>query len=195
MYKTKVLLNEMYGETETFLEKAVKVWQNMPLERFHKKPNPEAWSAAQCLEHLNIYGRYYLPALEYAIETAEKKGFQATENYKSGWLGNYFYHQMLPNTEGVLKTKMKAPKHAIPTQQPDARAMIAEFIDQQETMLHLIERARNINIGKVRVPISIMKWIKLKVGDTFLFMTAHHLRHILQAERALGEVKYAPLSI
>jgi hypothetical protein len=189
MYQTKALLDKLYGETEAYLEKAVKEWQKMPLELFHKRPKPEAWSAAQCLEHLNIYGRYYLPALEKAIESAEKKGFQPTENYTSGWIGNYFYHQILPNTEGGLKGKMKAPAHAIPTHQPDARAMVAEFIDQQETMLKLIERARKINIGKVRVPISIMKWLKLKVGDTFLFMTAHHLRHILQAERALSQTK------
>lgn len=190
MYKTKILLDDLYTQTEQFLEKAVQNWQNMPLEVFYEKPSPTAWSAAQCFEHLNIYGRYYLPALEKAIETAENKGYKATENYKSGWLGNYFYHQMLPNTEGVLRTKMKAPANAVPAEQPDARAMIAEFIDQQERMLQLIEHARKINMGKARVPISIMQWVKLKVGDTFLFMTAHHQRHILQAERSLkGEVQ------
>lgn len=185
MYNTKELLDDLYAQTEQFLQKVVQNWQNMPVQMFYKKPSPTAWSAAQCLEHLNFYGRYYLPALEKAIKTAEQKGYQPTENYASGWLGNYFYHQMLPNTEGVLKTKMKAPAKAIPAEQPDARAMIAEFIDQQERMLQLIERARKINIGKVRVPISIMQWLKLKVGDTFLFMTAHHKRHILQAEKSL----------
>jgi DNA-binding ferritin-like protein len=185
MYKSKELLDDLYAQTERFLQKAVQNWQNMPVEAFYKKPSPTAWSAAQCLEHLNIYGRYYIPALEKAIETAEQKGYQATENYTSGWLGNYFYKTMLPNTEGGLKTKMRAPANAIPAEQPDARAMIAEFIEQQEQMLQLIERARKINMAKVRVPISIMKWLRLKVGDTFLFMSAHHQRHILQAEKSL----------
>ena len=185
MYKTKILLDDLYAQTEQFLEKAVQKWQNMPTESFYKKPSPTAWSAAQCLEHLNFYGRYYIPALEKAIAKAEQKGYQPTENYASGWLGNYFYNLMLPNTEGATKSKMKAPANAIPAEQPDARAMIAEFIDQQEQMLQLIERARKIHIGKVRVPISIVQWLKLKVGDTFLFMVAHHQRHILQAERSL----------
>ncbi|MBL7815063.1 MAG: DinB family protein [Saprospiraceae bacterium] len=184
MYVTKVLLDDLYAQTEQFLEKAVQKWQNMPIETLHKKPNPSAWSAAQCLEHLNIYGRYYLSAIEKAIETAEKNGYTANETFKSGWLGKYFYNLMLPNTEGVVKSKMKAPAHAVPSERPDARAMIAEFIDQQERMLQLIERARKVNIAKVRVPISIMQWLKLKLGDTFLFMTAHHQRHILQAERS-----------
>ena len=188
MYKTKVLLDELYTQTEYFLEKAVQNWQNMPLDSFHKKPAPTAWSAAQCLEHLNIYGRYYLPALEKAIAKAEHNGYQSDDTFKSGWLGNYFYNLMLPNTEGVLKKKMKAPTNAVPTEKPDARAMIAEFIDQQERMLQLIERARKVNLSKVRVPISIMQWLKLKVGDTFLFMAAHHDRHILQAERSLNLV-------
>ena len=186
MYKTKVLIDDLYAQTEHFLEKAVQKWQNMLPESFYKKTSPTAWSAAQCLEHLNIYGRYYLPALENAIVTAEQKGYAPAETYKSGWIGDYFYRQMLPNTEGGIKTKMKAPENAVPSEQPDARAMIAEFIDQQEKMLQLLERGRKINIAKVRVPISIMKWLKLKVGDTFLFMTAHQQRHILQAERSLN---------
>ena len=182
---TKVLLDDLSAQTEQFLQKAIEKWQNMPETAFYQKPSPTAWSAAQCLEHLNIYGRYYLPAIEKAISTAEQKGYAATENFKSGWLGDYFYRLMLPNTEGSLKSKMKAPANAIPAEQPDARAMIAEFIDQQERMLLLIERARKIDLAKVRVPISIVKWVKLKVGDTFLFMVGHHTRHVLQAEKTL----------
>ena len=109
MYQTKVLLDKLYSDTESFLDHAVKTWQNMPLNDFHKKANPESWSAAQCIEHLNMYGRYYIPALRKAIDLAENKGFQPNETYKSGWIGNYFYNLMLPvvkenstNTEGVL---------------------------------------------------------------------------------------------
>jgi hypothetical protein len=185
MYKTKSLLDSLYSNTEKYLNKAIN-WQNMPIEIFCQKPNPNAWSAAQCLEHLNIYGRYYLPAIENAIEMALKKGLKPREDYKSGWLGDYFYRQMLPNTEGVLKTKMKAPANAIPQPLPDPRAMIAEFIDHQERTLQLIERARQVRIDKIRVPISLSKWIRLKLGDVFLFLTAHIQRHIPQAETAMN---------
>jgi DinB superfamily len=182
MYQTTVLLDNLYQKTESFLEKAIREWQLLPAEQLNRQPAPNAWSAAQCLEHLNVYGRYYLPALKKAINNAEKL---PSSTFKSGWLGDYFYRLMLPNTEGVLKSKMKAPKDAIPPTQLNATVVIAEFIDQQEQLLQLIEQARAVNIGSVRIPISLTKWIRLKLGDTFLFVTAHNERHILQAERAL----------
>ena len=181
MYQTTILLDNLYQKTESFLEKAVRNWQLLSDEQLNKQPAPNAWSAAQCLEHLNIYGRHYLPEIEKAIE----KGGKSAETFKSGWLGDYFYRLMLPNTEGTLKSKMNAPKNAIPPVKLDSRAVLAEFIEQQEQLLQLIDRARTVNIGTVRVPISLSKWIRLKLGDTFLFLTAHLERHILQIERAL----------
>jgi hypothetical protein len=80
---------------------------------------------------------------------------------------------------------MKTPELGKPSEMPDPKATIAEFIDQQEQMLLLIDRARKVNISKIRVPISLTNWIKLKLGDTFLFMIGHHSRHVQQAERAL----------
>ena len=78
-----------------------------------------------------------------------------------------------------------APKNAMPQAQPNPQKMIIAFIEQQEKLLQLIERARKINISRVRIPISISQWIKLKLGDTFLFLIAHQYRHTLQIERIL----------
>ena len=185
MYQTNVLLDNLYQKTESFLEKAVQNWQLLSDEQLNKQPAPDSWSAAQCLEHLNIYGRHYLPEIEKAIEKSGK----SAETFKSGWLGDYFYRLMLPNTEGSLKSKMNAPKNAIPPVKLDSRAVLAEFIAQQERLLQLIDRARSVNIGALRVPISLSKWIRLKLGDTFLFLTAHLERHILQIERVLDKSK------
>jgi hypothetical protein len=49
----------------------------------------------------------------------------------------------------------------------------------------LLERSREINLNKAKVPISIAKFIRLKLGDVFNFLIAHNHRHVLQAERAL----------
>lgn len=189
MHNTVQLLESLHQQTERFLQKAVGEWQMLPPETLATKPSPGQWSAAQCLEHLNIYGRYYLPAIENAIAEAKRKGRSATDNFTSGWLGDYFAKLMRPKPDGHLKSKMKAPKHAVPTAAPDPRAMLAEFIDQQESMLKLLDAAASVNLGKLRIPISIAPFIRLKLGDTLLFVTAHIERHILQAERAMAAAR------
>jgi hypothetical protein len=196
MYQTAQLLEFLHQLTESFLQKAVGEWQMLPLEMLRHEPetrasNSGAWSAAQCLEHLNIYGRYYLPAIEKAIQEARQKGSRSTEKFNSGWLGAYFAKIMSPEQDGRLKIKLKSPKNAVPSANPAPRAMLAEFIDQQEKLQQLLTAAAAVNLNQVRIPISIAPWIRLKLGDTFLFFTAHIQRHLLQAERALEAQRLA----
>lgn len=183
VYESKALLNGLYEETEHFLNKAVSEWQMIRHPQFGHKATPEKWSAAQCLAHLNSYGRYYLPAIEKAIQKAAKN--KSALPFKAGWLGNYFTRMMLPAENGIPAKKMAAPKEHYPGIIPDSFQIVGEFIEQQEKLLKLIDAARNIDLNKAKCPISIAPFIKLKLGDVFLFLIAHNYRHVLQAERAL----------
>ena len=190
MISTQVLLDQLQAQTERHLQKAVSKWQMMSPEQLSQQPTPGAWSAAQCLEHLNIYGHHYLPALEKAIQQGKKQGSKPAAQFRSGWLGAYFTQLMQPQQGGILKSKMKSPKNAVPSVQPDPQRMLAEFIDQQEKMLQLLRDAAAVNMNNIRVPISLSPWIRLKLGDTFGFVVAHIERHVLQAERAVKNFRF-----
>lgn len=179
--ETQTLLDQFHQRTEAILSKAVTEWQNLPPQQLLQKPAPDRWSAAQCLAHLNVYGDYYLPAIETANEHAQARGSKSVTSFRSGLLGAYFTKLMQPNS----KTKMKSPANAIPPEVVDPSTVLAQFIDQQEQLLALIDKARTVNLNQVRVPISIAQWIRLKLGDTFGFYVAHQERHVLQAERAI----------
>ena len=75
----------------------------------------------------------------------------------------------------------------------ESHAVISEFIDQQEKLLQLLEAAAKVDLNKVRIPISISKLIKLRLGDTFNFTVAHQNRHVLQAQRALNVKEKFPV--
>ena len=188
---TAQLLENLKQHVENQLQKAIHEWQMLPAPALSRKASPDAWSAAQCLEHLNIYGRYYLPAMEQAIRKAKISGKGPAMEFHSGWLGAWFTGLMRPLSDGALKSKMKAPANAIPSSDPDARAMLAEFIDQQEKMLQLLDEARFVDLQAVRIPISIAPWLRLKLGDTFQFVIAHIERHMLQADRAIGKPEFS----
>lgn len=185
VYLSNTLINELQEQTESFLNKAISEWQMIKHSQFALKESPEKWSATQCLGHLNSYGRYYLPVIEKAIQEARKKNWNSAIHFKSGWLGNYFTQLMLPKEDGSLSKKMSSPKDHYPVSNANSHQVIAVFIEQQEKLLLLLEEARSINLNKASCSISIAKFIKLKLGDTFLFFIAHQYRHIFQAERAL----------
>jgi hypothetical protein len=81
------------------------------------------------------------------------------------------------------KGKMKTFKEYTPPPSLDAHAVVAEFVQQQETLLGCLRQAHNANLNAIRVPISITKFIRLKLGDVLQFVIMHNERHLLQAKR------------
>ncbi|WP_291911717.1 DinB family protein [Chitinophaga sp. CB10] len=150
-----------------------------------QQPEPGSWSAIQCLEHLNSYGRFYLPALGKAIEQAVIKGTRANAAFRSGLVGGWFTRLMLPDANGKPKSKMQAPKDHQPVPQLSADKVLKEFIEQQVEMESLLVAATRINLEKVKVPTSLSNFIRMSAGDTFAFLIAHMQRHLRQAERAI----------
>jgi DinB superfamily len=184
-HNTTQLLLKLHERTESILQKAISEWQMLPAESLATQPASDKWTAAQCLEHLNIYGHHYLPAIDKAIQAAKLSGNLPVASFSPGWLGAYFTQLMAPQPDGSLKKKMRSPKEAVPSAAPDPVTTLAEFIEQQEHMLQLLEAAKSVNLNTVRVPISLTPWIRLKLGDTFGFVVAHVERHVVQAERGL----------
>lgn len=189
-YITYDLLEDLYKESVDTLKKVEAGWSIINSNILLASPETGAWSAVGCLDHLNNYGRYYLPAIEKALETAGKSKSPAT--FKSSWLGNYFYKLMLVDKTGKPKKKMSAPKNSRPHKNVEANAVLKEFIYQQGALCKLIKLLHEYDCGKIKIAISIAPFIKLSLGDTLLFYTAHIQRHIKQAERALLAAGYQP---
>lgn len=173
------LLAVLEEQTETHLQEAVHLFQNLSEEVLLRPSTTDGWSIAQCLEHLNSYGYYYLPRIEKGLEKNKKT---AQEIFKSSWLGDYFIRIMDPKTS---KSKYKAFKDHQPARELDAHAVVAEFIRQQEKLLLLYRQAQTKDMNNIRISVSIMKWLRLKLGDVFQFIVAHNERHLQQAKRNL----------
>jgi len=180
------LLQELRKQIATIQDKAENRFGKSADAALQFAPAPGKWTAVQCLEHLNTYGRYYLPELEKAIAGAEKKNSRSEPTFKSSWLGAYFTRLMQPKDDGQLRSQMKSPKDHIPAMQLDVASVLQEFADQQQQLEALLIRAEKVNIRRHKVATSLSRFIKLSVGDTFGFLIAHINRHVLQAERAMA---------
>lgn len=137
------------------------------------------WSVLECVKHLNLYAEFYIEAIRNAIDNSKFK--QPAQEFKSGWLGNYFANSMLPG-KGV---KMKTFKDKDPSLTTVSSKDLDEFIRYQKELITLIDRAKSIDIGKTKTPISISTWITLKLGDTLRFYINHQKRHMAQAQGVL----------
>ena len=69
------------------------------------------------------------------------------------------------------------------------RSVVDEFLRQQEEMLEVLEMARKSDLGKIRIPITLARWIRFKLGDAFRFCIYHHVRHMDQVDGILQAMK------
>ena len=163
--------------------RAVKRFKALPTDVLNFKPNPERWSILECIEHLNRYGQFYLAEVEKSI--LSQRTVSHPRVFKSGFFGNYFANLMRVRDGKIVK--MPTPKDKNPAGSHLTVATIDQFIQQQEVMRSLLNRARNIDLVRAKVPLTLTKYIRLRLGDTFRFLIYHIERHILQAEKALAE--------
>ncbi|HEX6432491.1 MAG TPA: DinB family protein [Niastella sp.] len=176
------LLETLQTDTRQIMLRAAYL-QQLPADQLIQQPGAGRWSVAQVIEHLNTYGRYYLPKLQQAISNANSK---ATEWFVPGWLGGYFTKSMLPKPDGTIANKMKTFKDHDPVPDIDVTKALQEFEQQEILLLQLLDKAREVNINRIRIPVSIAPFIKLKMGDVFGFIIAHHQRHFLQIEKIIS---------
>jgi hypothetical protein len=178
------LLDNLQSDTRQLMVKLNYLRQVDP-EVLVQQPAPGKWSVAQVIEHLNSYGRYYLPLLQKKLELSV---YPASYTFKHGMLGHWFTKSMLPKENNRIANKMQTPKGHRPPVDIDSKSVMDEFEEQELLILDLMNKAKQTDIGKLRIPISIAPFIKLKMGDVFGFLIAHHQRHFVQIERTKYEV-------
>jgi hypothetical protein len=176
------LINDLVQRMQSATEVA-KALRELPFDKLNKKPGPQAWSALECFEHLNLYGDFYIPEIEKRI--LKQKVTPNEVVFRSGIIGNYFANLMLAEN-GKMK-KMKSPKDKNPINSTLTLTTIDRFLKQQEHLLSLLERSKKIDLTGTKTSISLASFIQLRLGDTLRFVIYHIQRHVQQAQRAIRD--------
>ena len=183
-FKTDDLIAELKEDVQHILEAAEHI-RKADKNKLVYQLSKDKWSVVQILEHVNAYGRYYLPAIAKALEednTPRKAWFE------SGFWGNYFTNSMKPTNVHEIRNKMKAMKAYTFPNSLNVEQVENEFIQQQHILLGLLDKAKDKDLNAIRIPITITSLIKLKLGDIFRFLIAHEQRHMIQARNTLKAV-------
>jgi hypothetical protein len=182
----KTLLKDLLANVEKSME-TVKNLQELPLEKLRYKRTDISWSILECLEHLNLYGDFYLPeikkTIEKAIEAKSRQDAKSTnEIFKSSFFGEMFVN-LIQVKNGKIK-KMKTVKDKIPESAELNNLTITTFLAQLNVLKLFLETVqyREIDLMKAKTPIALTRLIKFSLGDTFRFMVFHIERHVLQAK-------------
>jgi DinB superfamily len=183
--KTRMTTQWVFNEVSTITERNLQVLKQKIAElsenQLRWKPNDASWSILEVAAHLNEYARFYHEAFSKRIEKTRFR--EPKDNFVSSPLGRSAWISMKLGNARNVKRKFNAPKGYNPLLHPELVTGndIMILIAGQQELLGIFEKATAVNIRKVKVPISISKIIRLRLGDALLFVAYHNERHIQQA--------------
>lgn len=178
IYQKVALLAELNGLVAAHQEEITK-WKMIPEAVLQSKEHPDQWSAVECIEHLNMYARFYNAEIKRRLDKASK---EMCDEFKSGYWGNRFAQDMLPKAD--MKT-MKTFKSKTPVLADLAvTEVLEEFTALQAELMELLSESAAYNLTKIKTAITL-PLLKFRLGDTFRFVIYHNERHVVQARKAI----------
>lgn len=187
---TADLINELKQITLTNIELIKKKFSHLNDQQKNWRKDRESWSINDVFAHLNEYARYYHPTFSSRIEKTRHN--EPRDIFISSPLGRSAWKSMKLGNAKNIKRKFKAPKNYNPTNNESlvSGKDIERFVEGQEELLTIIDNAAKVNLRKVKVPISISKIVRLRLGDALLFVIYHNERHMQQALNILSHSKF-----
>jgi hypothetical protein len=148
-------------------------------EMWGKRPTAETWCIAECIIHLNLTSRVYIPAMRKVIEEGRAQQKVGKGPYGRDWLGRLLEWTLEPPYR--MKTKT-TPGFTPPNIDPKAK-VLAEFEALQDELKTVVQQSEGLALDKLIVVSSFNAKVKYNLYSAFRITTAHQRRHLWQAER------------
>lgn len=156
-------------------------------DAFVRRPGPNRWSAGDCVEHLNLTSRAYLPLFRDAIAEARQLGPKTETHYKKDALG-WFMTMMIGPMHRVGKfrlMKVKTTPAFVPRGGQSRSQLLSEFVRLEAEVITLIRAGDGLPLDRVKVVSPFGGRMKYNAYAGMVIVARHQHRHLDQAEEAV----------
>jgi len=165
-----------------------KTFGNISEREIHWKPNANAWSIAQNLEHLILINESYFPMIDRLRNKGHKKPFTA----KFGFLVNFFGKMILKSVQPETSKKTKTFSIWKPSENSNSEDILVRFTEHQQKLKQKINDSEDLLKQNAVISSPANPKIVYKLDTAFRIIIAHEERHFQQAKKLL-EIKQSNL--
>jgi hypothetical protein len=175
-------IDEFRSQFEQISSDAVTLSSPLTDDQFVWRPTANAWSVAECVEHLNATARTYLPALDEGIADAIRRGLYGEGPFQYNWIGRVYVRFIEP----PVRWRLQAVPQVYPGAGRSRREILAAFRAYQVQYIDRLRQANGVDLARARVRSPGATWLRIPLGTGFAIMAAHERRHLWQARRITG---------
>ena len=175
-------LDDVERELNEATRRAWTLVQNTEGRLFTVRPSNAAWSAAECIAHLNVSSEMFLPVLDAALDDARKRALLSDRPPKMDVLGRVLRWFLEP----PIRQRVKTTAPFVPRSVRAKAEAFAEFASLQEKLVDQLHRARGVDLRKIKIISPFDRRVRYNVFSAFRIVVAHQRRHLWQGEQALA---------
>jgi hypothetical protein len=141
------------------------------------RPGAEAWSAAECVDHLNLTSRAFIGPLRDAIVRSPPKDTGRYRMDWSGWLVSLMAGPMVRAGRWRVG-RVNTTDAFVPAAAPPLGATIADFDALQEQFKSIVDHAAGKAIDKVRITSPFEARVSYSAYSALVIIPRHQTRHL-----------------
>ncbi len=151
-----------------------------------RRPQADRWSASECVEHLNLTSRAYVPLLRDAIASAGETRRAPHKHYRRDALG-WLMSKMIGPLRHVGKFRIgrvKTMPAFVPKAGRSRTEILSDFVRLQGELISLTQSADGLPIDGVKIISPFGGRMKYNAYSALVIVSRHEHRHLDQAEEA-----------
>ena len=176
-------LAEIVADFESARSRMRRIATATPEERWATRSDPSRWSVAECIAHLNLTSRAYIPLLRTAF-SEHPASPDVPARYHRDSIGRFIGALSGPLLRigsfrfGRVKTKPEF----VPSATLERAQVVAEFETLQDEQIALTRDASGRPLEKIRITSPFDARVKYNAYSCLWLLPRHQHRHLDQAE-------------
>ena len=147
---------------------------------FARKPSPERWSAAECVEHLTLSNRLYYDMIRDGLARGRMMP-PHPEEHRRRLLGRLLAWSLEPGKGGKSRTiPATVPHVAVGT-----AGVVGDFVESQQVIASFVRESNGLDLRRIILVSPFLKYLTYDLYSLYTILAAHQRRHLAQAQRAV----------
>ncbi|MGH7536246.1 MAG: DinB family protein [Gemmatimonadales bacterium] len=144
-----------------------------------RRADPDRWSVAECVAHLNLTGQAYLPLIREALERGRRLGEPAPSRYRRDPVGWLLWKMAGP----PVRHRVKTTPPFVPGAVASREELVAEFERLQSATVAELQASERLPIGRLWIISPFDARLRYNLYACFTILPRHQHRHLWQAEQ------------
>ena len=161
--------------------RATELWSRHSLEQLLRRPSEKKWSAAECVAHLNVTNRAYVPRIEEGLHELETKKVASSTRMVMNFNAKLLRWWLEPPSRLKLPTARAFQPSAVTS----AEDVLHAFQELNARINEQLNRGRGLCLDKAMMVSPFSEGMKYNLYSAFVLIAAHNRRHLWQAASAL----------